>query len=153
MGKRGPVAKMATRTPGKAVAMSRDYFPPPSHLSPLACEYWHQTVTAFPEGHFTAGDAVLLEQYAEAAALHQTSKMMLRKEGRKYKDRNGVWRPHPAVADQDKACLTCAMLATKLRITKQAITTPKAAGRAAHDAAQSARGDWKFEDLLFQPEQ
>ena len=43
------------------------------------------------------------------------------------------------------------MLATKLRITKQALVHPETAGRAARDAARARGTSGEFGDLLFTP--
>ncbi len=149
MGKRGPVGEGAKRTTGTQTAVSLGSFPPPDYLSTLAKEYWRSIIAAFPAGYFTNADCVLLEQYCEAAALHRNATATLRKEGRRYTDKNGVKRNHPAVSDQHQARCDCAMLATKLRITKTAMISPKAAGRAAHDAAEAAGTGEQFGDLLF----
>ena len=153
MGKRGPITPGSKRTTGANIVASGDSFPPPEYLTPLAQSYWNKTVAAFPAGHFTDADKVLLEQYCEAAALHQSSTLALRREGRKYKDRHGTQRKNPAVDDQHQARCDCAMLATKLRITKTSMISPKAAGRAAHEAAETEKIGQVFGDLLFSGEQ
>jgi len=152
MGRRGPVAKMAHRTTGTWMAASQCAFQPPDYLSALAREYWEGIVAAFPAGYFVGYDSILLEQYCEAAAQHKSATAMLQKEGRRFKDKKGVWRRHPAVDCQSQARRECAMLATKLRITKQAMVRPETAGRAAHDAARSTAVDGEFGNLLWRPD-
>ena len=149
MGKRGPVGQMKKAATGMQVKASPGSFPPPEYLTALAREYWRNMVAAFPGGYFTNADCVLLEQYCEAAALHRNATAILRKEGRRYKDKNGVLRKNPAVDDQHQARCDCAMLATKLRITKTSMISPKVAGRAAQEATDSAEADDTFQDLLF----
>ena len=149
MGKRGPVGQMKKAAAGIQTKVSPGSFPPPEYLTPLAKDYWRNMVAAFPGGYFTNADRVLLEQYCEAAALHRNATATLRKEGRKYKDKNGVMRKNPAVEDQHQARCDCAMLATKLRLTKTAMVSPKVAGRAAQTAAESAEAEDAFSDLLF----
>lgn len=149
MGKRGPVGQRAKRTAGIKKPVSPGEFPAPEYLTPLAKDYWRNIVAAFPAGYFTNADRVLLEQYCEAAALHRNATATLRKEGRRYKDKNGVQRKNPAVDDQHQARCDCAMLATKLRITKTAMISPKVAGRAAQDATEAAGTDDRIEELLF----
>ena len=138
MGMRGPVGKMEKRTRGTRKTVSASSFPPPEYLSPLAKKYWNDVVAFFPPGHFTEQDRILLEQYCEAAAVHQEATVLLEREGRYATDRHGKITKHPAVKDQHEARCACAMLATKLRITKQAMISPQVAGRAALNAAQSA---------------
>ena len=149
MGKRGPVGQMKKAAAGIQTKVSPSSFPPPEYLTPLAKDYWMNMVAAFPGGYFTNADRVLLEQYCEAAALHRNATTTLRKEGRRYKDKNGVLRKNPAVDDQHQARCDCAMLATKLRITKTSMISPKVAGRAAQEATESAEADDTFQDLLF----
>ena len=154
MGKRGPVGQRAKRTTGSQVVAAQGTFLPPDYLTPLAKEYWHSIVAAFPAGYFTNADRILLEQYCEAAALHRNATATLRKEGRRYRDKNGVLRKNPAVDDQHQARCDCAMLATKLRITKTSMISPKVAGRAALNAAEAAAGeDDQLQDLLFNEQQ
>lgn len=149
MGKRGSVGLSGKRTKGVAAAVDASSFPPPGYLSETAKDYWYSTVASFPVGHFTDSDRVLLEQYCEAAATHRGAGLTMQKEGRKYTDAKGVMRPHPAVADQHQARCDCAMLATKLRITKQATISPKSAGRAAQDAADTNSVKNAFDGLLY----
>lgn len=149
MGKRGPAGQMEKAAAGTQVKETPGTFPAPAYLTPLAKEYWRNMVAAFPGGYFTNADRVLLEQYCEAAALHRNATAILRKEGRRYKDKNGVLRKNPAVDDQHQARCDCAMLATKLRITKTSMISPKVAGRAAQEAAAAADGEDTFQDLLF----
>ena len=99
MGKRGAVGPQAKRTKGVAAAVDAGSFPAPDYLSPTALEYWTATVAAFPVGHFTDSDRVLLEQYCEAAATHRNAGLIIQKEGRKYKDDKGIWRRNLAVDD------------------------------------------------------
>ena len=124
-------------------------FPPPIYLTALAKDYWRNVVAAFPGGYFTNADRVLMEQYCEAAALHRSATATLRKEGRRYKDKNGILRKNPAADDQHQARCDCAMLATKLRITKTSMISPKVAGRAAQTATEAAEIEDTFSDLLF----
>lgn len=150
MGRRGSVAVRAKRTAGKNVSVSASYLAPTAGMTPRGRTAWKQIMAAFPRGHFAESDRVLLEQYCEAAALHRASTALLNKDGRYYMDGNGVRRRHPAADDQRQARCDCAMLATKLRITKQAMISPKTAGRAAQDAAEHAAvGGSEFGDLLF----
>lgn len=150
MGKCGKIALSAKRTSGKAIALSASSLPPSPGMTSRARTVWKQIVSAFPAGHFTETDRVLLEQYCEAAALHRSSITLLGKEDRYYRDGNKVWRKHPAADDQRQARCDCAMLATKLRITKQAMVSPKIAGRAAQDAVERASiAGSEFGDLLF----
>lgn len=148
MGNRGPVADSGKRTSGKAISVSEKSLSPSVGMSQRARTVWKQIVAAFPVGHFTEKDRVLLEQFCEAAALHRSSTAILAK-GRYYTDVRGVKRRHPAADDQRQARCDCAMLATKLRITKQAMISPKVAGRAAQDAAEAAGVNEQFGDLLF----
>lgn len=63
-------------------------------------------------------------------------------------------RKNPAVDDQHQARCDCAMLATKLRITKTSMISPKIAGRAAFSAAEVSAGEGdQFQDLLFSEQQ
>jgi P27 family predicted phage terminase small subunit len=149
MGKRGPVGIGAKRTRGKAAAVDTSYFLPSAYLSTLAKEYWNQIVASLSEGHFTECDRVLMEQYCTAAAVHRNATVRLEKEGRRYKDKNCVWRKSPLVDDQHQARCDCAMLATKLRITKTSMISPKVAGRAAHDVAEALIIKDDIEGLLF----
>jgi P27 family predicted phage terminase small subunit len=149
MGKRGNVAVMAKRTSGKAVSVSGNCLAPSVGITKRAKTVWKQVLAAFPVGHFTESDRILLEQYCEAAALHRSATAMLSKEGRYYKDSKGIERRHPAADDQRRARYECSMLATKLRITKQAMISPKVAGRAAHDASEAVTVQNQFEGLLF----
>ena len=149
MGKRGPVGQMKKAAAGIQTKVSPSSFPPPEYLTPLAKDYWRNMVAAFHGGYFTNADRVLLEQYCEAAALHRNATTTLRKEGRRYKDKNGVLRKNPAVDDQHQARCDCAMLATKLRITKTSMISPKVAGRAAQEAAETADVEDAFSGLLF----
>lgn len=149
MGKRGAVSQTGKRTKGVAAQVDAYSFLPPDYLSETAKDYWLSTVAAFPVGHFTDSDRILLEQYCEAAANHRNAGLTIQKEGRKYTDAKGVMRPHPAVADQHQARCDCAMLATKLRITKTSMISPKSAGRAAQDATDVNSVNSKFGDLLF----
>ena len=150
MGKRGPVAVRAKRTSGKGVSVSSGYLAPSVGMTQRGHTVWKQVMAAFPSGHFSESDRVLLEQYCEAAGLHRASTALLTKEGRYYPDDKGIKRRHPAADDQRQARCDCAMLATKLRITKQAMISPKTAGRAAQDAAEhSAVAGSEFGDLLF----
>ena len=149
MGKRGPVSIKAKRTSGKAITVSEKSLLPSMGMTPRAQTVWKQMVAAFPVGHFTEKDRVLLEQFCEGAALHRSSTALLAKEGRYYMDGNGVKRRHPAADDQRQARCDCAMLATKLRITKQSMISPKVAGRAAQDAAEAAGIGEQFGDLLY----
>lgn len=149
MGKRGKVGMQAKRTMGKSVSVSSDCLAPTVGMTPRGQTVWKQVMAAFPAGHFTEGDRILLEQYCEAAGLHRKSTALLHKEGRYYLDRAGVKRKHPAADDQRQARCDCAMLATKLRITKQAMISPKTAGRAALDAADATGVQDNFADLLF----
>ena len=153
MRKRGPTSKLerevkkASKADKNIVVSS--YLPAPTYLTPLAKKYWEKTVSAFPMGHFNDGDRVLLEQFCESAALHRNATRTLTKEGRKYTDAKGVMRKNPAVDDQHQARCDCAMLATKLRITKTSMISPKAAGRAAQKAADEAEANAEFGDLLY----
>ena len=149
MGKRGSVGSQAKRTKGVAAAVDAGSFPAPDYLSPTALEYWTATVAAFPVGHFTDSDRVLLEQYCEAAATHRNAGLIIQKDGRKYRDDKGVWRRNLAVDDAHQARCDCAMLATKLRITKTSMISPKSAGRAAQDATDTNRANDGFGGLLF----
>lgn len=150
MGIRGSLAMQAKRTSGKGVSVSGDYLNPSNGMTKRGKTVWKQIVGAFPVGHFTEADRILIEQFCEAAALHRASTALLNKDGRYYLDGNGVRRRHPAADDQRQARCDCAMLATKLRITKQAMVSPKSAGRAASDAAaHSAVAGTEFGDLLF----
>ena len=149
MGKRGTVAMNGKRTAGKSISVSAVSLAPTTGMSRDAKKVWKQVVGAFPIGHFTETDRILLEQFCEAAALHRSATAMLA-ETRYYKDAKGIVRRHPAADDQRQARCDCAMLATKLRITKQAMVSPKVAGRAALDAAEhSAIAGGGFGDLLF----
>lgn len=149
MGKRGPVGQIEKAAAGIQTKVSLGYFPPPEYLTALAKGYWRNMVAAFPGGYFTNADRVLLEQYCEAAALHRNATATLQREGRRYKDKNGVLRKNPAADDQHQARCDCAMLATKLRITKTSMISPKVAGRAAQEATGSAETEDEFKDLLF----
>lgn len=149
MGKRGAVGISGKRTRGVSADVDANSFPAPDYLSATAKEYWIATVAAFPVGHFTDSDRVLLEQYCEAAATHRNAGLVIQKEGRRYKDMKGVWRSNPMVADQHQSRCDCAMLATKLRITKTSMISPKSAGRAAQDAADVNRVRSDFDGLLF----
>lgn len=151
MGKRGAVAIRGKRTEGKSVKLSNSALLPTHRMTKGGKEAWEQLVSSFPVGHFTESDRLLLEQFCEAAAQHRNATATLHKEGRKYRDARGVWRRHPAVDDQHQARCDCAMLATKLRITKQSMISPKGAGRAATDAADAAaiQKEPGFGDLLF----
>ena len=151
MGKRGSVAVRAKRTLGKAVSVSADYLAPSVGMTQRGRTVWKQVIASFPVGHFTESDRVLLEQFCEAAGLHRSATARLHKEGRYYEDLKGVKRRHPAADDQRQARCDCAMLATKLRITKQAMISPQVAGRSAMDAAEHAavKSEMNFNDLLF----
>ena len=150
MGKRGQVAMKAKRTSGKGVSVSPDALPASSYLSPLAKRYWRGVISSFPVGHFTESDRVLLEQFCVAAAMHQESTEFLDGlESRYSTDRYGKNTLHPAVKDQHQARCDCAMLATKLRITKQAMILPRCVGQAVHDAAEATKLKGGFGDLLF----
>lgn len=155
MGQRGPIKPGAKRTSGVKTKTSGDVLTPSAYLSVLAKKYWKQLTAAFPAGHFTESDRVLLEQFCTAAAVHQetTSYLAGPSEGgdsrRYFTDRYGKTSLHPAVKDQHQARCDCAMLATKLRITKTSMITPKAAGRAAYDGAAVGLTGNQFGDLLF----
>ena len=155
MGKRGPVTSGGKRTSGaKNIALSIA-LKPSGYLSPLAKKYWKHLVASFTYGHFTESDRVLLEQFCTAAAIHQESTAFLVEPGedgkpRRYvTDRYGKTTLHPAVKDQHQARCDCAMLATKLRITKTSMISPKAAGRSAKEAAETSSIRDQFGDLLF----
>jgi phage terminase small subunit len=148
MGKRGKAASGGKRTQGKSPLPAAD-FAPTNDISPGAQNVWKQLVAVYPAGHFAETDRILLEQFCEAAALHRTSTAGLAK-GRYYRDERGIWRKHPATEDQRQARQECAMLATKLRLTKQATISPKVAGRAAADAAAYTElAGSKLGELLF----
>lgn len=152
MGKRGAVAIGAKRTDGKGVSVSSNALAPSPGMTDRARTVWKRMLAAFPAGHFTESDRVLLEQFCESAALHRSATAAIAKGNRYYTDDKGVKRKHPAADDQHQARCDCAMLATKLRITKQAMISPKGAGRAASDAAEAAAamaGGNDFGDLLF----
>ena len=150
MGKRGTVSITAKRTSGKNISVSSSALSPSTGMTSMGRALWGQIVSSFPVGHFTEADRVLLEQYCEAAALHRTATAMLKSKGRYYTDAKGIQRRHPAADDQRQARCDCAMLATKLRITKQAMVSPKVAGRAALDAAEHSEvSGGEFGDLLF----
>ena len=155
MGQRGPVKPGAKRTSGVKTKTSGGVLKPSTYLSALAKKYWKQIAAAFPAGHFTESDRVLLEQFCTAAAVHQETTAFLAtpdeagQSRRYFTDRYGKTSLHPAVKDQHQACCDCAMLATKLRITKTSMITPKAAGSAAHDGAAARLTDNQFGDLLF----
>lgn len=149
MGKRGPVARGGKRTSGLNAGMIADYFPPTEYLSDLAKQYWQKIVASFADGHFTEADRALLEQYCEAAALHRTVTEQLQEEERKYQDRYGKWHLNPLVKDQHQTRCDCAMLATKLRITKQSRISPQAAGVSAEQAEAYGKVKDAFGDLLF----
>lgn len=151
MGKRGAIGKESKRTSGKTTRLSVDSLAPSAGMSGRAVTVWKQIVSSFPQGHFGESDRVLLEQFCEAAGLHRASTALLEKVGRYYTDDKGVQRRHPATDDQRQARCDCAMLATKLRITKQAMISPKRAGRAQLDAYETKVADLHdhFDDLLF----
>ena len=151
MGKRGSVAVRAKRTSGKCVSVSADCLKPSPGMTKRGRTVWAQMMVAFPVGFFTEADRVLLEQFCEAAGLHRAATAALVKEGWRYKDAKGVWRKNAVPLDiQRDSKQSCAMLATKLRITKQAMVSPKVAGRAALDAAEhTAVAGSEFGDLLF----
>lgn len=149
MGKRGSVGSSGKRTKGVAVEVDANSFLPPDYLSKTGKEYWHSTVAAFPVGHFTDSDRILLEQYCEAASAHRNATLAIQREGRRYRDYKGIWRRNLAVDDAHQARCDCAMLATKLRITKTSMITPKSAGRAAQDAADAVSVKNAFDGLLY----
>ena len=152
MGKRGSVANQGKRTSGKAVSLSSSALRPSVGMTPRAKTVWGQIVSAFPAGHFTEADRMLLEEFCEAMATHRQATARIQKEGRYYTDVRGARRKHPACDDQHQARCDCAMLATKLRMTKQAMTSPKVAGRAAQDAADAVNVKDSFGGLLFNDE-
>lgn len=149
MGKRGAVATRARRTSGKAVAVSASALAPSPGMTQRARTVWKQLVGSWPVGHFTEADRHLLELYCEAVAQHRAAVAFLAKNGRYYTDEKGVNRKHPACEDEHQARCECSMLATKLRITKQATTSPKVAGRAALDASEAGLAADDFGGLLY----
>jgi hypothetical protein len=149
MGKRGTIAVRAKRTSGKKISLSGDYLKPTVGMTQRGRTVWKQVLSAFPTEYFNEGDRILLEQYCEAAVLHRSSTAFLNNKGRYYLDRSGIEHRYLAAEDQRRARYECAMLATKLRITKHAMISPKVAGRAALDAADAAGVQNGFEDLLF----
>jgi len=138
MGARGPVASGAKRTNSMKVEISADYFPAPDYLTPFAKRYWAEIVESFPTGYFSVADKILLEQFCEMASLRRSASNTIRAEGKKYRDKNGVLRRHPALTDLKQAIESTVLLATKLRITKRSMVTPEVAGRAAHNVTEAA---------------
>ena len=155
MGKRGPVTSGGKRTSGAKKPAASTALKPSGYLSPLAKKYWKHLVASFTYGHFTESDRVLLEQFCAAAAIHQEATAYLAQPGEDGKSRRYVTDRyekttlHPAVKDQHQARCDCAMLATKLRITKTSMISPKVAGRAAKSAAEASSINNQFGDLLY----
>ena len=150
MGKRGAISARVKRSPIKSDSTTAGYPSPTVGMTARGKTVWKEVVTSFPPGHFTESDRILLEQFCEAAAVHRWAVRFLEKNGRSYFDNKGVERQYLAVEDQLKMSRICSMIATKLRITKQSMISPKVAGRAASDAADFATVvGGEFGDLLF----
>lgn len=151
MGKRGPQGEISNKAKPVKNGAERALrsFAPPDYLTPTAKKYWTEVVSAFPSGHFCDADKILLEQYCEAAAAHRNATDIVKREGRRYTDSKGVLRRNPAIDDQHQARCDCAMLATKLRITKTSMITPKTAGRAAIVGQSESNERADFGGLLF----
>ena len=153
MGKRGQVSLGSKRTKGSAVVVSGTYFPVEPGMSDAEQRVWHATVKSMPVGYFTEADRAELFGLCKASAMLEKAAQELKANGEVYTDRYGNLKESPWVNIFHKAFAAVRSSKTKLRITKQALVSPQVAGRAAHDVAEAAKGGWKFEDLLFQPEQ
>lgn len=152
MGMRGKKAEGKKRTGGVSATVSVTAFKPSSFLDSLAKKYWRSLVGSFPVGHFSEQDRILLEQYCRAAADHQRAIKYLDDKGSLYGiDRYGREYMFPAVKVQEQARSACAMLATKLRITKTSMISPKTAGSAANQGQMAKSIQDEFDGLLIGP--
>ena len=106
---------------------------PPPHLSPSAAELWRNTLERFIlEEHHLRLLQLLCESWDEA----QAARARLADEGLTVEGREGGIRPHPCVAIEHNARLTCARLVRELDLD----TGPPVSERMGPPAIFSNRG-------------
>lgn len=152
MGKRGPLVTKAKRTFGKDISVSGAYFPVERGMSENAKRIWRSVVRSMPEKYFSEADRPQLRGYCEASAMLEKASQELSEGGAVFHDHNGNPKESPWVGIYHKSLSAVNSSATKLRITRQSMISPKVAGRAAQDAVESLSIKNEFSDLLFDGE-
>lgn len=115
-------ASLSVMTP-----VSARRLPPPKGLQPAAVAHWLAVVGAWPPAHFSAKDAPLLEMLSKTLA--EADRLE-----RKLADAEDLGELKAIYGLLDKSRARAAQCLRGLRITKQAQTDSRAAGRAAaHD--------------------
>ena len=117
----GPPPKI----PGPAVGTLIPTMEPvmPTGMSALARAEWKRIVPELMKaGVLTRLDASVLRLYCEAFADYVVAKRTVSKEGRTYKQENGMIRPHPAVGQLNSAERRMTFLLQQLAMTPLART-------------------------------
>jgi len=98
----------------------------PTGMSALARKEWKRIIPELMRaGVLTKLDASVLRLYCEAFADYMAARKTIRKEGRTYKQPNGMIRPHPAVAQFNSAERRMTILLQQLAMTPLARTRIK----------------------------
>lgn len=116
----------------------------PIHLTDAEREIWLTTVNDQPASAFTPTHIPLLEQYCR----HVTQARILAEEILNFDrawlaDDDGLKRYDRLLAMQEREGRAASSLATRLRITRQAVVDPKTGGRALKNQAR-ARKPWEL---------
>lgn len=131
---RKSVASLAVMTP-----VSARRLPPPKDLQPAAAEHWRAVVGAWPPAHFSMKDAPLLEMLAKTMAEADRLERMLA-------DADDIAQLKAMYGLLDKARARAAQCLRGLRITRQAQTDSRAAGRAAAQDRPPAPWETRVDD-------
>lgn len=117
---------------------------PPAHLNDAVREEWLRVVNDQPAGAFTPTHAPLLEMYCK----HVVKARMIDNEIEAFEsawltDDDGLRRLDKLTAIAERESRAASSLATRLRITRQAVEHPTTVGRSLKNQAK-ARKPWEL---------
>jgi hypothetical protein len=140
---RKSAASLAVAAPGSPLSVPR--LTPPAHISEAERAVWAEVVGDQPAGTFTPTHAPMLELYCR----HITNARVIAEELANFErawmaDDEGLKRYDRMLAMAERESRAASSLATRLRITRQAVEHPATVGRAAGKNASKTRKPWEL---------